>query len=154
MPMLSGRGAWIAATQGGATTVTLSGTSGSPNIDSDTFNGPYGAATAGWTFTTTGTVVGVTTGQFQDGIEWTSEQDSPVLDYWLRATVDSGDTPSGTIGSWSKVAGSGSTNQTYNWTRSGTVGTTAGTVKIEIATDSGGSNIVGTGYYRGEATVT
>ena len=136
-------------------TITLSGTSGSPNTDTDSFAGPYGAAVAGWTFTTTGTVLQVSTGgQFQDGIEWTSEQDSPVNDYWLRATVDSGSTPSGTIGSWSKVAGSGSSAQSYSWTRSGTAGTTAGTVKIEISNDSGGSNILGTGYYRGEATVT
>ena len=133
--------------------VTLSGTSGSPNLDSDSFSGPFGAAVAGWVFGTDGTVTGINVGSFNPGVEWTSEG-SPG-DYWIRATLDAGTNPtSGTMGSWLKVSGSGSSSRTWQNTRSGSNGTTTSTLKIEISTDSGGSTIVGTGYYKLDATVT
>ena len=145
-------GFWIPT--GGGGIIHLSGTLVSPNYDIDTFDGPFGAAVAGWAFTTTGIVAGIAGGQFQDGIEWTEEQDSPTGDYWLYADLQTGSTPSGTLDTWLKIAGSSSSTASFSWTRSGTNGTTAGTLRIRISDDSGGSNILATGYYRGEATVT
>ena len=135
----------------------LSGTSGSPNSAVDVKTTPTDT-TVSWIFNTDGTVdkkEAASTSQFQTGVEWDSDQPTPCVDNWLRATVDVGDTPSvGTIGSWSKVAGAGSSIQTYTWaeTTNGAADQT-GTLKIEIATDSGGTNIVATGYYRGTAQV-
>lgn len=132
---------------------TLSGTSGSPNPDN---SASQNYAAAGWTFKTTGTVWKYSSAtQFQDGIEWTSGQDSPTEDSWIRATVTAGSTPNGPVGSWLKVAGSGSADRTWTIDRDSTEGsgTTTCTLKIELATDSGGSNIVATGYYRANATI-
>ena len=57
-------------------------------------------------------------------------------------------TPSnGTLGSWTSLG----TDQTINWSSSdaeGVYGSRFTQIKAEIATDSGGSNIVATGYYR------
>lgn len=69
----------------------------------------------------------------------------------MRATNHSGDNPtSGTLGSWISI--DRGTNLTWSWQRT-TIGSLDGTLKIEIATDSSGVDIVAIGYYRGKAEV-
>lgn len=139
-------------------TYTLSGTSGSPNIAANTETSPTNSLVS-WIFNTDGTVdkdEGGTVTQFQAGTEWSDAQPTPGADMWLRATLDSGDTTTAgdTLGVWLKVAGSGSANRTFTWeeTTDG-FANTIGTIQAELATDSGGTNIVATGYYRGTASV-
>lgn len=139
--------------------VTLSGTSLSPNVVTGLTASPNDSW-AEWLFNTDGTVDTneVTSGvvQFQTGVEWNDAQTTPAVDYWIRATLEDGVNPTSgaAIGSWLKVSVSGSANRIWRWTDT-TNGdsTTTGTLKIEIATDSGGTNIVATGYYKGTAIV-
>lgn len=70
--------------------------------------------------------------------------------YWIRATWQNGDVP--TIGDTLNVWHSLASLKDWGWTQSGD-GNTGGEIKIEIATDSGGVNIVATGYYVGDAEV-
>lgn len=63
--------------------------------------------------------------------------------FWVRATLAAGTTPtSGTIGSWTQL----SATSTWNNTRTIT-GNKTSTLTIELATDSGGANIVTSGTY-------
>jgi hypothetical protein len=145
-------GVWRLVWEPAASDITLSGSAANPN---EAVESQAGAATAGWNFNTDGTVdkvEGGTVTQFQDGIEWDVNQDVPVDDYWLRATVNTGDAPTtGNTGVWNKISGASSANYVLRWTK-----TVSGShsVKIEIASDSGGSTIVATGYYGCDLTVT
>ena len=139
-------------------TYTLSGSTGTPNDVTNTESSPTNSS-AWWEFRTNGTVWSKGdsgTVQFQDSIEWTDEQDTPTVDIWIRSTANAGaaHTTGPTNGIWNVLQGSGEANQRWTWTET-TDGeaTTQGSVKIEIATDSGGSNIVATGYYQGTAIV-
>lgn len=61
--------------------------------------------------------------------------------YWVRATLSSGSTPSGTLNTWLQLS------TTRGWSvfrSSSSVGTTTSVLTIQIATDSGGSNIIDT----------
>lgn len=146
--MLMGRGVF-AANATPADVITLSGTTGTPT---------YGVAIAiapddadmYWSVHSNGKLGkhGFTGEIYLGGGEW-CQNNPPIGSYWVRATVYAGTTPtSGTIGSWLALT----STRTWSWLRSA-VGTTSGTLKIEIATDSGGSTIVATGYYQGDATV-
>lgn len=67
----------------------------------------------------------------------------PILpgSFWVRLTVTAGTSPdTGTVSSWLSLNG---TSQEWAWIRT-TVGTTNATVTLEIASDSGGTTIVGT----------
>ena len=138
-------------------TYSLSGTSGTPNIASDTETSPTDC-TVYWEFQSNGTVWKLedTGSQLNDGVEFTDEQDSPTENLWIRATLDAGDAPTAgpALTTWHQVTGAGGTSRRWTWTET-TDGfaTTIGTLQIDIATDSGGSNIVATGYYRGSASV-
>lgn len=139
-------------------TITLSGTSGTPNLHSleDTGVNPSG----GWIFDNEGRVykadsMWAKTTQFQDGTEWNGSQDVPTDDYWIRFTeqsfVDGGGTreyQNASLGSWLKVSGASSTDRAFGVEDLSGDGATEFTVKVEIASDSGGSNIVATGYYK------
>ena len=149
----------VPAAAGAVEIITLSGTSGSPNIKVKASSSPTDART-GWKFLTDGTVdggtgtSGVTYVQFQTGSQWSNFQPTPGKDYWLRATLDDGSVPnesSDALNSWLKLAGSGSANREFRWIETG-LGAYNGALKIEIAEDSGGSTIVATGYYGGLAT--
>lgn len=65
--------------------------------------------------------------------------------FWLRATVTSGTNPTtGSINSWVQLSG------TTTWQNSDTLANglaVTSTLLIEIATDSGGSNVVTSGSY-------
>lgn len=57
--------------------------------------------------------------------------------YWIRMTKNSGDSPtSGTLNTWQQL----SSARTWEWD----MANAEANVKLEIATDSGGSNIVAT----------
>lgn len=69
--------------------------------------------------------------------------------HYVRATVTAGALTSGTTGTWLAT----STDREWSCYKS-TAGTASATVKLEIATDSGGTNIVATGYFDLSATRT
>jgi hypothetical protein len=135
--------------------VSLSGTSGSPhNVDHSAIdplnsvagirilrNGGLQKYTIAQTWATIGNTWGIPI-QFDIGDN-----------YWVRATKISGDTPNNEndgFGSWLNITA------TKGWSHIQTVIGSRGptVIKIEIATDSGGSNIVATGYYEFTAAVT
>ncbi len=76
-----------------------------------------------------------------------------VVTYYVRATLVASSAPTEGSGldTWLTLAPSGA-NRLWTW-RQSVSGTLKGTLKIEIATDSLGANIVATGHYRGTATV-
>ena len=94
---------------------------------------------------------------FKDGVQavfstihsWVIPNDYQEGPYYVRLTAFA-DTPP----DFASPAVDGSTwhttfgNIEFGWSHNG-VFFREGTVKIEIATDSGGTNIVATGYYRG-----
>lgn len=136
--------------------VTLSGSSGSPNVATDNAISPADAEVS-WEFRTDGSVWrlfdNAADSQFNAGVQWNP---SPGIDYWIRFTLDAGDAANvgNTFGVWHKLAGAGSSNRSFGWReiQSG-FQTEAGTAQVDIATDVAGSNIVATGFYRGVATV-
>lgn len=68
--------------------------------------------------------------------------------FWVRATLNSGAVSSGTTGSWLQL------NSSRSWTCNRTgIGAISANLTIEIALDSGGSQIVATGTYTIEAEV-
>jgi hypothetical protein len=71
---------------------------------------------------------------------WYIAPPSAPTSIWARLTVTAGTSPdSGSaVGSWVSIAG---TSAGWTWTRS-VAGTTTATVTVELATDSGGSDIV------------
>lgn len=128
--------------------VQLSGSAGSPNTDTDFSVGS--TATAGWNFLATGDCTKISGSAHNKsewfGYPWESSHETPDATYYIRLTTeagtgpDSGMTP-GTVYALSSsrffsiTCGPGFQSQTY-------------TGKIEIATDSGMTDIVDTGYYR------
>lgn len=90
------------------------------NSDGTAYNGPNQLSPLGTWATPTGAGVGD--------------------DFWIRATVTSGALSSGTTGSWLQL----SSNRSWTVARS-FPGISSATVTFEIATDSGGSNIVDSG---------
>lgn len=124
----------------------LSGSLGSPNW---IVKGPLSAGGGGqWTFVNNGTLF-KDGDLFQAGTQWNVNQPTPEKDYWLRATQASGDAPTtGTLGSWQKIAGEGSAaSLVYRWTVTPGTDDLLGIIKVELSTNSAGTNIVATGYY-------
>ena len=136
----------------------LSGTSLSPN-NANTLKSSPTDAVASWIFNLDGTVDRTQTAgtsQFQTNVEWDTDQPTPGTDIWLKAITDSGDAPTSgdSLGVWHVLNGSGEANLTFTWTETTDgVAETTGTIRVDLATDSGGSNIVATGYYKGKANV-
>lgn len=128
--------------------VTLSGTTVSANW---AYDFDVGVATAGWYFRADGTVdeheFGSIT-QFQSSTQWVIPN-AYAGDFWIRFSNYSGSNPNSgyTGGTWLALT----TNRQIIWTTSITI--RVGVQKVEIATDSGGSNIVATGYYGGDVEV-
>jgi hypothetical protein len=127
--------------------VALSGTSGSPKVDTDTEPSPT-TATAGWQFKSDGTLIKYS-GASYTADEWWTGGGAPDQTYYIRATYNAGDAnDTGTLGSWLAL----SANKTWTWTQS--AGTKSGSLKIEIAGNSDGSDLRDTGYYGGTAEST
>lgn len=139
--------------------VTLSGTNGSANTFSDFAISP-GTARAEWEFRAhltdqSGLWREKNTGsdtQFRAGVEWVNVSD-PKKDYWIKATqtgvTGAGDAPNvgDSLDTWLRLDGF---FRSWGWEVSGPgFEFRYGAVRIDIATDSGGTEIVATGYYGG-----
>jgi len=145
----------VYASGDGGATYTLSGSSGSPN-DCEDSAGIF-SASAGWRFSTDGTVDQVRLNfpgdtQFQDGVEWTDEQDSPTGDHWIRADYNSGTSPTtgNTLNEWHKLTGTGGADVAWVWSTTSTI---TGSLIIRISTTNSDVGVVATGYYQGTAFV-
>lgn len=142
---------------GSGETVSLSGTSGSPNDSIDKENTPTNAL-AGWRWQTDGDVERIVADVwtiFNSGTEWIDS--GPVNDYWIQATNDSGDSPTSgpTLATFHKVAGSGSAQREWTWAETSDppgFASTAGTLQIDISNESDGTPILDTGFYSGTAS--
>lgn len=123
-----------------AEAVSLSGTPVSPNLS--VLTGASAGTTATWVWASTGKV---SKNGVDFGDEWVDTK-PPALDYWIRFTHLSGTaaTSGDTYNTWHQLAG-GTHTLSLSWTY--TTGNISGVAKVEIATDSAGSNIVATGYY-------
>lgn len=139
-------------------TVSLSGTSGSPNLSQDKENTPTNAL-AGWRFNTDGNVERVVSDvwqTFRGSTEWINY--GPVGDYWLQATLNAGDAPnfsSAALNTWHVIHGTGQGQRTFQWLEDsdpGSFASTDGTLLIEISNDSSGTPVLASGYYRGRAS--
>ena len=134
--------------------VTLSGTLVAPNTSVSVQPAP-GSAAAQWEWRLDGTLWQLQTGndqQFRPGVEWCSR--APIRDYWLRLTLESGDTPNvgDQLDTWYDISAAADGPVAIGW--STTTGTRDGIVRAEIALDALGAEIIETGYYEGRATVT
>lgn len=128
------------------TGVTLTGTTGSPNEASDSQISPTNAS-AGWRFNNDGTIdIHEGVGTYTFSANW---HDSPSQDYWIRTTLNNGTVNNSGIstGSWLKLYGTGSADRETTWLRTTTGFYTNDSLKVEIATDASGVDIVATGYY-------
>lgn len=140
-----------------AETISLSGTSGSPNYYLGETSAPS-SVSAGIKTKSDGTIWGSLNSaddvQFNAGTEWCNVAPASPGSYYIRCTVNSGTLDalaSDNTGTWEPM------NNTYNWCCTAT-NTDRGpkfvTLKLEISTTSNDSNIVATGYYRASAWVT
>lgn len=165
-----------AAMFGGSTaeTVSLSGTLGSPRSALGVSFAPD-AAVAIWLFAGLDSApTSIVQGQAQKyegdlldpfnfvsdnpSTDWVQPNDFQNGPYYIRATFQTagGDEApswpsSAALDTW-HIMTNGFVNLSWGWQSTITGGSLSqGTIKVEIATDSGGTNIVATGYYRGVA---
>lgn len=140
--------------------IGLHGTSASPDQTTTGFGSNYIELICGMRFTSGGDVQKFTTGTAQGAYSglWTFSTSLwnnivPSQTYYIRATSHSGislsSTYSSSINTWNALSSSHYFRY-YVGGPENSVGTVAGTMKIEIASDSIGSNILATGYYRWE----
>lgn len=128
-----------------APAVSLSGTTGAPNTAFDFALSPD-TADGAWTFNSDGTVdrtVGATVTQFKPSSEWIIPN-SPTATYYIRAQNNAGSNPDTgpALNTWHALT----SDRSWAWQQS-TNGSKTGSIQVDIATDSGGTNIVATGYY-------
>ena len=133
--------------------VNLSGTPGSPNLDTHDTTNPT-PANAGWHFLSNGNCTKFT-GAAHNKPEWfgklvDTEHTTVVHTYYIRATTESGDLPDNgdVLNSWLTL----NSSRSWYWTETTPFDASHGIIKVEIASDSGGTDIRATGYYRGLAT--
>ena len=134
-------------------TISLSGTTGSPNTSLD-FAISTNNAEVRWFFNTDGTIDRIKL-QGTDVYEILAPQwcaGTPSISYWMRFTHNAGDTANVGQSSGSWISMVSNIGQGWLETQDG-FATYSGSSKVEIATDSGGSNIVATGYYGGTAEI-
>lgn len=99
-------------------------------------------ATAGVTFNTDGSISFNGSGPAADTNWWRPTATSIGASYWVRATVNSGTLSTGTSGSWLQL------NAARSWTKSSTgAGVLTCNITLQVASDSGGANIVSSGTY-------
>lgn len=101
-----------------------------------------GTASAGLSFLQNGAVSPNTGNGYSGTSQWYSPTGgTPGNGYWIRCTVNSGTTPSGSAtGTWLQL----NTTRAWSLVRSG-IGSVQCNCTIQIASDSGGSNIVASG---------
>lgn len=141
-------------------TVTLSGTLGSPNTYYTFSQYPGGSAKVYLRANTNGklevaesNVLGTLGSYNQIGAEWISPLSTYAGSYWIRATKISGDNlSSGTLGSWLALTSSQEWQLTaYKSQALGGIDFKEIILKLEVSTNSGGTAIVATGYYKLQA---
>ncbi|KKN01932.1 hypothetical protein LCGC14_1122830 [marine sediment metagenome] len=83
---------------------------------------------------------------FDTSTDWVIPNDFDV-NYYIRATYESGSSPTAGsgLGSWLSLVPEGAA-RSWKWRRS-SPGSITGVIKLEIATDLAGTDIVATGYY-------
>lgn len=142
---------------------TLSGTSGAPNSSTCTTTATS-SATAVWSFRTGGGIVydvACANTTWMVGVEWMDAAHKPPTDdLWIRADNDSGSNPNAggpALGVWHRISGTGQANREWGYFQGGFdppyPKTYTGVIRVRIATDSGGVNVVAEGFYEGIATV-
>lgn len=100
------------------------------------------------TYSTNGAVS--ITDDFSSSGSWRSPNETGIgSGFWIRWTNTSGTLSSGTAGSWLAL----SSSRSFGVLFTGTNGTKTCTGTVEIATDSGGSNVVASGSVTITATV-
>lgn len=99
---------------------------------------PYSASATYQIDASTGTYTATTVGSITQTTRnrWLNRGDGSV--YYVRATLVSGDTPTGTLNSWLKT----DTNRSWSISGSGSGISFFGTIKIEISNQSDGSIIL------------
>lgn len=112
-----------------------------PNVSAGDSQADPGPATASFEFERDGDVFTQGLLGSQQLADWVANAHATIGDgYWIRVTLTAGDAlDTGTAGSWLQL----SSDRTFGYSQSG-LGSKSGTFTIEIATDSGGSNIVDT----------
>lgn len=136
-------------------TPTLSGTSVSPNLYEDV--GVNTTAISRFELRSDGEFWNerLVLSDAQIGTEWADGGTPSEGTFWARATLDAGDAPNGAstgLGTWENIT---TASPVVGWSFQQTSeGVRDGTIKIEISSDSSGTPIVATGYYRGTATYT
>lgn len=150
--MLSGGSVGRAA--GGGVNYTLQGTSGSPVVSSHATTSPADAL-AGWYFEDSTRDVDKrnTSGLRTYDHDWA---DDVPPDLWIHADNHLGDDPNqgSSLNTWLKLSGTGSAERFWEWSETTNgFANLAGTIRVRLSTDSGGTTIVATGYYRGVASV-
>jgi len=158
-----------AALFGGSTseTVSLLGTLGSPQLFNFTSPGGGTQANASWLFGAADSIpssitrgfaqtAGFKTGDlavYQDVHSWVVPTNFIKGPYYIKAALVADSTPDfgSTVDIWHPMVNGGS-NVFWGWTAVGPIGTSQGTLRIDIANAQPEvSNIVATGYYRGVA---
>ena len=133
--------------------VNLSGTTGAPN-SSDDFDLDPGTATAGWYFRSDASVdyyiLGLLLEFSPDPDEWFDPNGTPPATYYIKATQYSGDAP--TAGDSLGIVYALTSDRSWRWVQS-VIGSKAGILKIEIFSDSGGTDLLATGYYSGSVEI-
>lgn len=140
-------------------TVSLEGTVLSPEM-SGAFPLSDGSILMGWTIKSDGTVADYNDDRFPTDVttghaDWNSNAPSPTGTYYVRASIHSQSDPGSqsfasspsALNTWLALTSSRSFLFTDN-RAAASYGLSDVVLKIEIATDSGGSNIVATGYYQ------
>ena len=137
---------------GGSDVISLSGTTGSPNYYEDVGGGfPYVAFNVkdinDPTYPGELWVIRILGSDVRIGSEWCASPPTGST-YWVRGTAISGTSPTGSaLNTWLDLADT-TININFIWQQL-TVGSKGGVIKLEIADDSAGSNILATGYYEG-----
>lgn len=141
-------------------TITLSGSSGTPNVAAASSEG--GTATAGWRWVMDGTMdrkhgSAPPTVNWTNWVaspdEWVNPNRTPDEAYYIKFTYDSGSTAttiSHTAGTYAEID---SGTRYFTLDRS-TSGSHSSTYRVDISTTTNDTGIVATGYYRNTASWT
>lgn len=148
--------------------LNLSGTEGTPKSVSKTSVNPSSSVQAGWLVAAnTISLLSIEKGEIQaagwllwdtpsyasdnSSTDWVIPHDFDAT-YYVRATLVAGSNPlmSSGMDVWLSLVPEGA-NREWRWLQS-VEGEITGTIKLEIASDSDGNDVLATGYYKATAT--